>query len=127
MKSVFLVVKGDYSEYSVMCVCPTREVAEAVAEKFNAGKEEWQSEAGVEEVNFLENPNEALRRTWYCVQIDEEGNERGRSMYNDWNFNPKFSERAMPHYAESTRGYDVALKAARDKLAEAKAKREGLI
>lgn len=37
MKNAWVVSKGSYSDYRVLCVCPTKRDAETVASKYNAG------------------------------------------------------------------------------------------
>lgn len=41
MKNVYAITSGEYSDYSVHCVCPTKEDADQVAEKLNSIKEAY--------------------------------------------------------------------------------------
>ena len=52
MDEVFAVSRGDYSDYRVLCVCPTEEDAKTVSEKFNATAGSY-GQSGVETIPLV--------------------------------------------------------------------------
>lgn len=65
----------------------------------------------------------------YCVRVDRSGKETNRWLHQEWPWDVNYEYVYADHdgaTACSTRGYDAALKAARDKLYARKARRKGL-
>lgn len=116
---VYIVTDGSYSDYHIVAVFADEKLANEFANAGGGGVEVYDVKTGMPE-----------KVTHYSVEIDAEGNETRRWAYSEWDFE-KEPERAWkmgaPGYrAVSYRGYDVALKAARDKLAAHRAKKAGL-
>lgn len=122
-RRVYVVTEGRYSGYHIEAVFEKLEDAE-VAAKMCGGE--------VETYPLNGKPGDPV--TVYSVEIDGDGNEVGRweNTWLPWDANePWVMEGRGWLYllpggppagacGQSTRGYDVALKIARDKLAEAK-------
>lgn|SRR3990167_2357557 len=130
MASMWGVSSGSYSDYRVDCMCPSKELAEAVAEKMGP-------DYSAEEFPFITSLDDVFSRVHYKVVVDGEGREvvKERWSYVEAGFTPlaEYVNQAMPHYYHkgqvtglSVRGWDQALKAARDKLGQLKAEREGI-
>lgn len=116
---VCVVTEGSYSDYHILAVFAEKKLADQFAEAAGGSVEVYNIRTGMPE-----------RATCYSVMIDAEGNETSRWSHFDWDFE-KEPERAwktgVPGFmAASYRGYDVALKAARDALAQWRARKAGL-
>jgi len=133
-EKVYLLTAGEYSDYQVLAVCRTRELAEFLAKRVGKHKRE---EVRVEEYPLVKSVDEFIPLTIYFVRIDTEGNEVHRRTYHEMFFGEAApddieslgwptSADATGAFGCSSRGYDAALKAARDKLAEFKAQKAGL-
>ena len=129
LREVYAVSSGSYSDYSVYCICPTQEMAQAVADKAN-GRHFEPDEYGyqVETFTLVEDLEDIVIRQLYHVAVDENGTETARSSWRDVsNFDPPavgahgWSLGPRGAFCTSPRGFEVALKGARDALAMAKA------
>jgi hypothetical protein len=127
-KKVYIVTSGSYSDYSIDRVFDDKVLAD---EYVRIHTEHGGYDMRVEEYDV----NAALPRIEiiYTVEVDETGEEvcRRSSACDEpeWTSHESSGEsyrRDAIARGGSTRGYDVALKIARDKLAEMKAQREGI-
>lgn len=136
-KKVWFISSGNYSDYSPNFACPDEATANEIAARMNAieGDGTYQ----VESLGMISDLSELQADTTYYVFIDMGGNETSRHQSSNAIFSAERPAesiyareqsgfRHMPDrvQAHSNRGYDVALKAARDKLAEVKARAVGL-
>ena len=130
MTTAYLISKGAYSDYLVYFVSLDRAAAERIVARLNRGDG---TPYEIEERMLVESGDEQVERAWYSVKVDAEGREvkrwTGTSLigheYNEegqiWS-----TLRRSEISATSYVSYDVALKAARDELARAKAEHGGL-
>ena len=122
-KEVYIVTEGCYSDYRIEAVFSDR----AKADEF------------VEFRNLYEHGSYYQVETWpvdsakcgdivYCVWVNRSGEcvEQQTEVREHSEPEDYVHSRGGTIYAESTRGYDVALKIARDKLAEIKAREAGV-
>lgn len=130
-KSVWAVSSGSYSDYGVSYICATEELANALCDRINALRK--YDESFVEEFAFVERLGDARISTIFRVQVDRNGTETRRWSYVDTDAaggpepDDEVNELGAGNVmASSVRGYDVALKAARDKLASLKAREAGV-
>lgn len=144
MQKLWLVGSGYYSDRSEVCVCPTEEIAEAVRDKYGRhsgfGDDYW-----IEEIVLVEDPSEVTTRKVYeyTLSLDAGLNLReGHGVYEredittGYEWLPEGAElhepiegtvRGFPYlHARSYVSAEAAKKAAYDKLAEARAMREGI-
>lgn len=118
MTTVYVVTQGEYSDYRIVGVYSTKEAAEALCKKLNTRK--YHDEAQVEEYGV----DNIAYGSKYIVRVTDTGEEVERYTVED--VNDTLSERAEKAWkggilGMSTRGYDAALKVARDRLAQLKA------
>lgn len=52
-KTVWAVTKGEYSDYRVLCVCPTQKQAQLVAAAYNEDSDRWK-DARVEMMAYVD-------------------------------------------------------------------------
>ena len=133
MKKIWAITSGEYSSYGIFCVCASREIAETVAARLNgSGRQEYD----VEEFDLLESDGEVSMAPVYRVHVDDQGRETNRWSYvryalgRDLVLDPEGGEVMNSVYGKavgvSHRGYEEALKSARDVLTQAKARAAGL-
>lgn len=133
-KAIWAVSSGSYSDYGVICVCPSKAIAEAVAKKINDSGDSYSYEtARPEAFPLVSSLDEMFTYSIYCVETDGTGAETRRwtAKARSWDrytlesaaWNPGGGARSR---GVSRRGYDEALKAARDELAKHKAKKAGV-
>ena len=48
-EKVYIITAGDYSDYQILYVCPTREIAEKVLEEWKALDAIWNTDGYIEE------------------------------------------------------------------------------
>lgn len=131
-RTVWAVSSGSYSDYGVSYICATEELAKTLCLRINGTRRGGYDEAFVEEFTFVEELGDARTSTVYRVQVDSTGVETRRWTYQDVDAaggpEPEDEVYDIAHgvMANSVRGYDVALKAARDKLASLKAREAGV-
>lgn len=125
-KEVYIVTEGCYSDYRIEAVFSDRAKADEFVEFRNRYERGSDYQVEIWPVDSA-NRGDIL----YCVWVNRDGECVGqqtkvceRSRPEDYISN--LNSRSGTIYAESTRGYDVALKIARDKLAEIKAKEAGV-
>jgi hypothetical protein len=130
-RTVWAVAVGEYSDYGVSYVCATKEIAEELCRRMNASRE--YDKAKVEEFIFVETLGDPRSSTMFRVEVDSGGTELRRWSYSadDPAGGPEPEDEVItwpPGRVQvgSVRGYDVALKAARDKLASLKAREAGI-
>lgn len=130
---VYAVTHGEYSSYTVDYICASEAVAERVAERLNAlDRGEWADKFDVEEFNYITDPEADLPlEVRYTVWIDMNGNEADR--YSEGVYGEDALAKDETLYVdnlrckgESNKGFEHALKIARDHLAQEKAKKAGL-
>ena len=129
--TMWAVSSGSYSDYGVACVCANKAVAKAVAAKMGRDYD-------VEEFPFLLSVDGVYTEINYYVGVDEDGRELTgeRCSYVSHVFTftlppstedvTLFKHGPFVAMGRSTRSYDHALKAARDKLGQIKAERAGI-
>jgi hypothetical protein len=131
LREVYLVSSGAYSDYSVYAAALTPELAQKIADRAN-GKHFEPGEEGygyrVEPFPLVDDIEDVIVRTMYHIAIDGNGAETQRTEWIDAEFTVapsgahgwggKFRQGA---FCTSPRGFEVALKGARDALAMAKA------
>jgi hypothetical protein len=151
MSKVYGVARGAYSDYRVEFICPTKEIAEALIAKLNGGRkaydedEDYQWGSGSDyrlaEFSMVTDIADVVRPPSWRVWIDTDGNVvtedyEEQDTLNQWavledndiatQINGVYSQPTAAVCGSSYRGRDVALKVARDKLAEIKAAAAGL-
>jgi hypothetical protein len=127
-KKVYIVTQGSYSDYRIERVFDDKALANEYVRVhtehggYDYGIEEYDVNASIPRIEII-----------YTVEVDENGDEvcRRSSACDDpeWTSHESSGDsyrRDAVVRGESNRGYDVALKIARDKLAEMKAQREGI-
>lgn len=131
---VFIITKGDYSEYSIITVFDDEDKARKYVREYNKGTY-FMNKARVEVYPF--NKKDCTTTEIYSVKINRFGEViekvKGTRTFkkNDlsweksyWNKDDKSSIKYI--WGNSVRSYDVALKAARDTLNFMEAVEEGL-
>lgn len=132
-KKVIVVSAGTYSDYHVVCACPSQKIAEGVAAKIRE-IDHRRDDVRVETLPLIASADDAYTYTMYCVETALDGTERRRWIYNQHTWDPDYLPSAVYGNAQngftargvSQRGYDVALKIARDKAAEHTTRSAGL-
>ena len=137
MSTAYLVTRGAYSDYRVVCVAASREVADEIVAFLNRAEATY--EAAVEELPIVSSLAEAQPRQAWTVWINKDGDEIDSStttaLLEDELYETEGGEVLDPNLwsgmdraatGESYRGHDVALKAARDALAQRKATEAGV-
>lgn len=140
--SAWAVSTGSYSDYVVECICPTKEVAEAVALRMNGLNSYGNAE--VEEFLEVDDPERVRFLLSYNVSITKYHGRAVREMAHTgvhWALDKepdRFYEKPSvyandhgpdrPGFSVSVTAYDegLAWKIAREKAAEMMAKLEGL-
>jgi hypothetical protein len=136
-KVVYLISHGSYSDYSVDAVVTTKGTAEVIVNRLNGLKSNDFDLYDVEERPLITSPSDVEARVYHLVWIDRDGNptEESTHVKTSLDFDPlpednssdtKFARDGTVAFGQSSRGRDVALKIARDKLAEIKAAEAGL-
>ena len=121
MKTIYGVTHGEYSSYCVSFLCATK----AIAEAYVARNREYE----IEEFVLVDNLTEQLEMALYNVQVDREGTEvrRWSTVLYVWQVDAEdHAGGSNGAWGWSVRGYDAALKAARDYLGIHKAKEAGI-
>ena len=79
MRTMWAVSRGDYSDYRVLCVCETEEIAKVVAEKYNQTTSYVYHNARVEEIALVD--GSVQRESILCMQqeILDDGTTRNLS------------------------------------------------
>ena len=128
---VYVVSSGEYSDYGVHFVCLDKKLAQACADALNKEPGRY-SKFEVEERQVIRSLDDLTPIRWYRVEIDLDGTERRRyhSDQRPWDQWWKDGEGGWAPagfaYGVSNRGYDQALKAARDNAARHKARKAGV-
>lgn len=138
MGKVYVVTAGSYSDYRIEAVFSSRKKAQdyqdyidAKSQKLRLKNHYYEEFNDIEEYTLNDPPT---FMSVYCVHIDMEGTETGRfhnmrktTEYTEARHNGPVRIRRNENITGiSTRSFDVALKAARDKLAEVKARDAGV-
>src|SRR5690606_20318888 len=128
-RKVFVVTAGWYSDYRILGIFAEESVAQRVADEFNQRRPA--DDAQVEVYPLLDDVPPPV--TMYRVWVDTDGNEVRRDikvvMFGDYDYEEgERSSRTASKgaFGQSPRGFDVALKIARDRLYQEKARRAGL-
>lgn len=126
MKKVYLIESGEYSDYRVDYVVASKKVAKTICERLNRVDDRYD----VSERVLIESPDDGEIKTMFYVRTDAHGTELERWTYTRHGSSEQFEDNGWAARwaagGQSCRGHDVALKIARDKLAEVKAKEAGL-
>lgn len=138
---VYIVTDGDYSDYHIVAVFSTQAKAdECVATMKRANKECQDAEERGDfslDYFFCDDPRVTVfdldpgneRVSLYCIAVDGEGRETNREVRLRYPWQRDDETRcfgAGGAVGVSPRGYEVALKAARDALYEWKARQAGI-
>lgn len=130
-KTIWAVSSGSYSDYGVHAICSSKRIAEEVAERLGAE---------VEEFPYVTNASQTWSKLTYYVYINAKGEVVRRfdarsgglgeqppaSPEYAWTYGPYGQSDGSVAYGCSDRGFEVALKAARDKLAQSNAEKAGV-
>lgn len=118
----YVLTEGAYSDYHIVAVYLDKGLAEEAAERLGANVEEY--------------PIDSRRPVlfhWYQVEVAQNGQELYRQEWEAWSIvpvptdpEPTFNYSSEQAVGASTRGYDVALKIARDRQTREQAVREGI-
>jgi len=127
MAEVYLIVSADWDDYSVHAAYKDERRAEAVAKREN-------KRCGCDEYSVQVVPLDVDRgeRTQYCVVVDIQTGEEIADRRYTRNLDPWTEQEeeagwsSAVTWAWSTRGYKVAVKAARDKRARLQAEEAGV-
>jgi hypothetical protein len=128
-ETIYLLTTGSYSDYRVLCATRDQALATAIAAKLDAHPMEYQSGGVAVEAHYLIRVIDEIRpQPIYEVTVDWEGHETLRRSYFAYPWQPGNVSRTIGWGATgvSDRGYDEALKAARDLAATGKARRAGI-
>ncbi len=130
-KIAYAVASGEYSDYRVHLVCLDKATAEAVCARMTSLK--GNPDYSVEELPLVASPDEIVLRREYVVSLRRDGSKHPRLVAAEEPVVAPLADdppvRVNLHggvTAESYRGFEVAEKVARDKLAELKAREAGL-
>jgi hypothetical protein len=98
MTEAWIVTKGEYSDYSVMCVCDTKERAEQIVALYNGDSAFSYGDARVEAVIYLDREPKKLTTYFRQVQVWDDGHtDAERENQNvEWEFDLLWPERAKP-------------------------------
>lgn len=131
-RKVYIVTAGSYSSYRICEVFDNKKLANEYVKK-RSKSNPWF--AGCVETWPLNKSMKEPKTVW-SVHIDRQGKEVSSDSWIDWGGEHCRDTASIPGLkrvtdttyiiAKSTRGRDVALKIARDKLAEMKAKEAGV-
>jgi hypothetical protein len=135
--NIYVVSRGSYSDYRVLCAAPDKATAEELCAALNSHTHNCYEQATVEELPLVRNVKELGPVTVYIAFIDARSGEivdaNPRTQYAypwDSGMDTRYLAGTYKGHdmvrGASTRGYDEAIKAARDHLAEYKAQK-GLI
>jgi hypothetical protein len=125
---VYLVASGEYSDYSIEAVSLDRKVAKAIVDRINAA-EHYGSDARIETRELYDKASSLELITYYRVEVSPDGTEQRRwiTTHHPWDgYIQETWGNATYSAAASPRGFDVALKAARDRAYKLQAKKAGI-
>lgn len=137
---VYLITAGEYSDYSVLAVCSTREKAEHFCEVLNRNGGRYGDKADIEEYPVDSIPIEDLDIPVWCVGFkgkplyvsDVRKCDRGGALdinkFNPYRVHDFFASRGGSMYAVDVMAEteEEAIKKASDYLAKYRAEKEGL-
>lgn len=86
--SAWGVTSGSYSDYTVLCICPSKADAEAVAVKLRSEAHGWHRDATTQEFGTADASTEPVSVLYLTTEIFDDGTERpGRDdAENRWPF-----------------------------------------
>ena len=128
---VYGISAGEYSDYRMLAVCPDWETALALYRRVFQYPMNYMSSLRIEPVQCVRILEDVQPVAAYEVAVDDVGVEKleWRRLFYEypWEFSGDDSGwiTGWGARARSYRGYDVALKVARDRLAEARALKAG--
>lgn len=157
---IYIVTKGSYSDYHIICACPLKKTAKEAAGRYNrltgmrGYADGYADKHRVEELAWVTDPaSDIVLETLYEVEVNDDGEvvrqyeisyaSPGSPMDDEYYDDSSHPVTRVNEYYDpssqsfqrvngtriqgrSRRGYDVALKVARDKLAELKAQDAGI-
>ena len=96
MKTMYVVSKGEYSDYRVMCVTDSKERAEHVADAYNATSP-WAG-ADVEELPYVDSEPQRLHILTMTENLWDDGttSETLERVELSWEFDLLFPDHAVP-------------------------------
>lgn len=88
MKKVYAVSSGSYSDYRVLCVCPTKKDAETLALRIRRDEESWSRDADVEEMYLVKGDIEQVRTLHFSENLWDDGSASDAREWvsTDWPF-----------------------------------------
>lgn len=96
---VWAVSKGDYSDHTILCVCPTKERATLIAAAFNGDDDEdrW-GEARVEALMWLDREPRKVTTYSRYVEVWDDGttSDLREDQREEWEFDMLYPERSKP-------------------------------
>ena len=83
---IYVVSKGSYSDYRVVCACPTKGDAERVAYKLRSDPDGWSEDARVETLPVITGDVEKEELYYFTTTLWDDGREtnKGQSTRSDW-------------------------------------------
>lgn len=92
-ETTYVVSAGEYSDYQVLCVCPTRGDAEAIAAKVRKDPGSWHRNARVEEMVVLDDDSARKHKSLTLVTViwdDGTEDRKEPSITEKWPFGHGF-------------------------------------
>lgn len=128
MPDLFVISTGSYSDYRVVCAAPDEPTAVALAARINEHPMRFHDEARVERIPMVGRLDELKPVQLFEVSVEWDGTEHDRTTYYAYPWDQGGVSRigGWGAFGVSDRGYDEALKAARDLASTEKARREGI-
>lgn len=94
MKDVYVISKGDYSDYSVLCACPTKKDADVIAKRMNEDDDVWGGPVRVERlpVHTADVEKVAILRMRVNIWDDGTTTLESASVSHEWPFDTVFDD-----------------------------------
>lgn len=88
VQRIYAVSAGSYSDYRVLCVCPTKKDAQKVARKVRGAAESWHRDADVEEFLMVTGDVEQVPVLRLTTTLWDDGAETAydESVSDEWHF-----------------------------------------
>lgn len=94
VRRIYCVSSGAYSDYRVLCACPTKKDAKAVAAKLKTDEDGWRTDARVEEFEMVTADVEKVEILMLSTTLWDDGTETHTSerIRSDWPFDTTFDD-----------------------------------
>ncbi len=79
VKEIWGITTGSYSDYRILFLCKSEELADRVVKENPYEKTEWEDVIEKEKFTVIESMDEIIKETVYEVQVDPDGNEIERN------------------------------------------------